>query len=475
MGSKLLALLALSIIPCGATTYNLATAAGGGSDSNNGLTTGTPWLTPNHPVSCGDVIVASASTAYSADNFYIGDWGTVTCSAGNNVAWLQCVTFDACKISSSSHQGMWVDASYWGIQGWEITTTGSASACFFVSPNFGTPVEIHHVIFANDVANGCQQGGLFLGYQTATASVDYVAFVGNIAYNAASGSGSCESGITVFQPIQSDSLPGTHIYVAGNFVWGNFNSNPCNGAAPTDGQGLMLDTPDGSQVGTASPYTAQIVYANNISVGNGGPGMKVFNNSVGSTHAPVYVQHNTIWGNNGDTSEPSTDCGESVLIAALNVQETQNLSSTAAATACDGNTAYAYFVYQGGASDIIYGTVGWSATGTYGGISSSPGFSYGPNNLFGTNPQFANPTVPGAPSCGTATSVPNCMGVVVANFTPTNSAVTGYGYQVPSAVPVYDPFFPQWLCNVNLPAGLVSMGCVQASGSTASMGPGASK
>src|SRR6202043_725660 len=34
-----------------------------------------------------------------------------------------------------------------------------------------------------------------------------------------------------------------------------------------------------------------------------------------------------------------------------------------------------------------------------------------------------------------------------------------YGYQVPSTTSVSDPLFPQWLCNVNLPAGLVTMGC----------------
>jgi hypothetical protein len=51
------------------------------------------------------------------------------------------------------------------------------------------------------------------------------------------------------------------------------------------------------------------------------------------------------------------------------------------------------------------------------------------------------------------------MSTVIANFTPTNAAAMAYGYQVPSSTPVYDPLFPQWLCNVNLPSGLVTMGC----------------
>jgi len=36
-----------------------------GSDSNNGTSAATPWLTPNHSVVCGDVIIAAAA-AWSA-------------------------------------------------------------------------------------------------------------------------------------------------------------------------------------------------------------------------------------------------------------------------------------------------------------------------------------------------------------------------------------------------------------------------
>jgi hypothetical protein len=52
-----------------------------------------------------------------------------------------------------------------------------------------------------------------------------------------------------------------------------------------------------------------------------------------------------------------------------------------------------------------------------------------------------------------------CVASIVAGLTPTNVAAAGYGYQVPGPAPAYDPLFPQWLCNVNLPTGLVTMGC----------------
>jgi hypothetical protein len=51
------------------------------------------------------------------------------------------------------------------------------------------------------------------------------------------------------------------------------------------------------------------------------------------------------------------------------------------------------------------------------------------------------------------------MEALIANFKPLTQGALSYGYQQPSAEQVYDPFFPQWLCGVNLPSGLVTMGC----------------
>jgi hypothetical protein len=464
------------IQPIAGTTYYLATAADGGSDSNNGLSTGSPWLSPKHAVNCGDVILAAASTAYVAQNFQGTNWGTVTCAAGNNVAWLKCVTFDACKIivTDGSTWGMVVTRSYWGVQGWEITITedsGAGPGCFTAAPYYQIYAEVHHIIFANNVVNGCSGGGGFVSDNGGSTSygVDYFAIVGNISYNAANGSTGCYSGIDTYQPRQSDSLPGTHIYIAGNFSWGNFDPNPCSGGAPSDGEGIIIDTPDGTYT-FATPYAAQIVIDNNILVANGGRGFEVYQNSAGSAHAAIYARHNTIWGNNRDPNQDvASGCDESVVSKAFDVQQFFNISATNATTGCGGYPVYAYYVASGDSTDLGYSNVGWSASGTYSGMASSSGFSYGPNNLFGTNPSFVNATTPGAPNCGTAKSVPNCMATVIANFTPTTAAAIPYGYQVPSAKQTYDPLFPQWLCSVtNFPAGLVTMGCLTASASALS-------
>ena len=450
----------------GGTTYYLATAADGGNDSNSGRSADKPWLTPHHPVNCGDVILAEPSDSYASDNFETGKWGTVNCPAGNNVAWLKCATFDTCKITASAGEpGFFVDKSYWGVQGWEVTAPDSTSGwCFGAAPNLGAKLEIHHIVFANNVANGCQHAGFDSFKSTATAGVDYLAIVGNIAYDAARWSKGCGSGIAIYEPIESDSLPGTHIYVAGNFAWGNIDSNPCGGGTPTDGEGIIFDAFDGDQGNLPTPYRAQAVADNNIVVANGGRGLQADYNSVGNgPFASIYFRHNTMWGNNRDLNENSVFCGEMMFYATVTSQATLNLAVTDAANGCGANPIYAYFV---GASptttDVVDQNWGYAASGANHQIIKSAGFSYGAKNIFGLDPRFANPTAPGPPHCGGYSNVPACMAIIIENFTPTNPAAAGYGYQVPSASPVFDPLFPQWLCNVNLPAGLVSMGCQKA-------------
>lgn len=454
-----------TIVPPAGTTYYLATAADGGNDSNSGLSPSAPWLSPKHSVNCGDVILAAPSTAYSASSFATGAWGTVTCPGGNSVAWLKCATFDTCKISSSSLAGMWVDQSYWGVQGWEVTTTAddTQGSCFLAEPGYVARTQIHHIIFANDIANGCG----YTGFQTGnigTAGVDYVAIVGSIAYNAAQGSLTCNNGIDIYQPVQSDSLPGTHIYLAGNFSFGNFDPNPCGGIIPGDGEGIALDTWDGSADGLPSSYAGQGVIDNNILVANGGRGLLAGDNGTGTPpFAQIYLRHNTVWGNNRDLTQAggssSSWCGEVDLLTTENTQAFDNIAVTNAAVGCGAKPVYAFYVIGTSTGDSVYQNWGYAANGNNDAIFDSPGFSYDTTNTFGTNPELTNPVAPQAPSCSNYSNVPACMATVIANFTPTNQAASSYGYQIPGSAPTYDPLFPQWLCNVNLPAGLVTMGC----------------
>ena len=86
---------------------------------------------------------------------------------------------------TSAQSGMAIGTSYWGVQGWEVDGTAISGPCFLAYPMGSTPVTMHHVAFANDIANGC--GGAGFSFNPATqgsptnAGVDYIAVVGSIA------------------------------------------------------------------------------------------------------------------------------------------------------------------------------------------------------------------------------------------------------------------------------------------------------
>ena len=440
------------------TTYYLAA---NGNDANNGLSSQSPWLTPDHPVNCGDTVLAVPGTNYASANFYTGKWGAVSCPAGNNVAWLKCQVFDACKISTSTNQGMWVDSSFWGVTGWEVTTTANDTygACFIAQPNWNHPTTIHHIIFANNVANGCSQAGFTSAPNVAALTgVDYLALVGNIAYNAAQGSTSCGSGISLWEPVASDGAPGTHIYIAGNFSYANLDPSWCDNRSATDGEGIILDSFDGAQTQGIPPYSGQTVVTNNIMVGNGGAGLEISNQTNTSTGA-IFLTQNTTWGDLTDPNQAWIGCSELHILFASDVYGYGNIFSTNTATACSGHAIYGLGVANIDATDVINNTLFYGYGGNVIFTWASPGFGVNSSNLVGVSPAFLNPSVPGAPACSGTANVPACMAGLVNSFYPQTSAAKLLGYHPPSATPVNDPLFPQWLCTAGLPSGLVTMGC----------------
>ncbi len=417
-----------------------------GSDAAAG-TSAAPWATPNHAMNCGDIVLASPGTYPQ-----IKVNATVTCKAGNNVAWVQCSNFDACKINVTSgtqySTGIQVSSSYWGFQGWEVHTISTAGACYFVYP--ATPsLSIHHVVFANNIANGCGQGG-FTASNDGAAGVDYFAVVGNIVYSATQGSSLCTSGINVFKPVALDSLPGTHIYLAGNFSFNNVEPKRCNGTPPTDGQGINLDM--------ISPYDEQIVIDNNIAAYNGGNGIKVYS----SAKSHIYVRHNTTYGNETGGVDGAV-CSEIGLQSTALAEVFKNLSATSTATACSAMVAdYVFGVISPATGNLFYRNYGYSAASSNS-SSYSAVFSFRLSNLFSSFPWSIAPADPEAPNCSAFSGVPACMASVVATFKPTVTGAQAYGYQTPGTASLYDPLFPRWLCNVNLPAGLITRGCLAGS------------
>jgi len=384
------------------------------------------------------------STAYSSAHFNSGNWGTVGCSAGNNVAWLKCETFDGCKVLAHGTPGFYVDKSYWGIQGFEVNATdGTAGACFSAAPAAINPTShVHHIVFANNVANGCQKGGFSL-YDNKDYSVDYVAIVGNIAYNAALATDNCYSGISVYQPMNTDWNAGTHIYVAGNLSYGNFDGT-CNGGNPNGGDGLIFDTFDKTQgwydlsgvhhnFSYPWPYNGQTLAENNIFVGNAAHGLEVQNNAGTGPNALIILRNNTVAENALANNEVTTLCADGDINVGYNIHAYFNVFASTETYACGNNFRYGFDTSLGNGTDWVYsnllsGTLYFLNAASWG---SGP-FQFDSNNIYHTNVYSSPPAIPGAPNnCSLFGSVPACianMGVIK-NFSQTVAGAGQWGYQ----------------------------------------------
>ena len=247
--------------------------------------------------------------------------------------------------------------------------------------------------------------------------------------------------------------------------------NPCAGNKPTDGEGYNFDTFDMSQSG-GKPYTQQGVIENYIEFLNGGYGIEVENNASGSTHAPIYIIHNTSYGDRRDMSQQyCSGNGDLHLYRALNVTAKYNLIYSGYASDCANDAFYAFAIGSGNGTDTFDYNYASGVNGHNTFINSSNGFSLGTHNTIGSNPSFANPVNPGPPECGGYASVPACMAQVISDYTPTVAAARSYGYQPVSLTNTPDPLYPQWLCNVTLPAGLVTPGCQSGTTSIAPAAP----
>jgi hypothetical protein len=451
-----------------ATSYFMSAS---GSDSNNGTSSGTPWLTPNHAgLNCGDTISAASGT-YTT--FIISSQPTCT---RHDAVWIICAAFDTCKISGSESQGgIVVEASNWAVTGWEITTPSGSSdqnaSCFNAQPGISFP--IHDIYFINDIANGCMGGGFATG-----SGVDYYVTIADIAYNAAQGDTYCYSGFSVYMPIQSDTLPGTHIYAAQLFSWDNLEPNTCNSGTSTDGEGIIYDTFNGTQ-GSNPPYTQQAVITNTLTTYNGAGG--VYEGGSGNSNAHIYIVNNTSAFNFINTNQNPATCGMIEVVGYpttspsnmdkfTEVYRNLAVSEYATSQGCNNQNQYAYSFGNVDGTSAFYNNIGYNPGGNNVALLGTTSGFVQLNNTYGVNPVFANPgtnnSLPPAPSCGSFANVIACMATMVANFTPTNTTVlqSGYGYQPPSTAVIYDPLFPQFLCNnPNMPTGLVTMGCLTGS------------
>ncbi len=314
-------------------TYYLNTAGGGGSDSNNGLTSGAPWLSLNHSVHCGDVISMAASTSYSASTLgSSGTSGTTTCPGNDNLAYLKCAsTLTACKVSGGTN-GIWITSNYWGLIGVDVKRQGNS--CIKTSPVYppGTGATVHHFAVVNSIVAGCAGSGIKTGPAAGSGNGnDYEIILGVISYNNTSANGPCFSGVSMAGDTTFDTNAGTHRYVSYLYGWHNINGATCNGSNATDGECFIFDRPD------IGPVTTAIVVEHTLCIGNGSFGIEVFALTNPAGTVPVLIRNNTDTGNMSDPSHTGTS-NRGILVQGgstgtyVNATLTANLTSSYSVT-----------------------------------------------------------------------------------------------------------------------------------------------
>lgn len=445
-------------------TYYIATT---GNDANNGTSAGTPWLTPNHAVVCGDVIIA-APGAYAASGF--PTFGAVsTCPStsggidGTGGIYLAAIVCNGTDLSLASGCSItytgagWatdVKASNWAIE--DFTITGASGKGAFSAD--GAASTIHHVAFVNDVAYNVMQGFTALDNGSShdvpgATGFDYVAFVGDIAQNAEQNT-VCTAAMPMAGPATIDSNSGTHFLWYGNFAW-NQGNNGCG----SDIEDFMMDTPD------AHGVTNDVAFINNVGWSAYRFGMQLFMqnfNSIAGLHE--YVETNTLFNNNlvngggnGELNIQMNNSGAPVILAINNIaQSTQSTECGALVGGSNGASGTLASITTGttGNENFFFNSNGGSNTCAFN------TFSFGTHN-FTVTPSFTNTTDllnnrTGAPTLTGFATTTAAMGYnvttatlttpsVISDLTPTASNTSGKGYQLPSANCAANALFPTWL------------------------------
>lgn len=429
-------------------TYFISTS---GSDANNGLSSGAPWLSINHAINCGDFIKMASGT-YSASNF--GTAGTVTCAGNDNVAWLEGAANFA-SLWNGGTNAVSIRSNYWGVQG--VLAENQTNSCIKLSQAPGG-ATVHHLAVADSIEVGCAGSGIQTGQNSGTGNGnDYWTIIGNLAEGDSTASGPCFSGISAAGESNSDSSAGTHRYLALNIAWSNVNGANCNGTNnTTDGEGFILDRPDINSV------TGTLVAESNLFLGNGSSAVEIFdlsNPSVGGTVMTVNYRWNTSYGDYTDPHHSGsqnwginlngTPNGTSLVV---NVQH--NISYEPTAKTGTGNNIYALGDKQlapnATSSPPSVVDANWIAgnssnqnainfgTGSSGNLIACNDGTFVPNTATSnstlcdgttatTNPSFVSATIPGAPSCGSSADTIACMSTTIANFKPTASGASALG------------------------------------------------
>jgi hypothetical protein len=461
------------------TALNIRYMSPTGSDSANGLTPGTAWASPNHPMHCGDVIIAAPGT-YTATSFDGGvvsncpsTAGGINGTGGVYFAIVLCggPSVGSCVLNSAgegSTTGWDFTRSNWAVEGW-LTSVPAGSAYGGDACASGTTV-VHHIAFVNVITansnRGFETAECALNHNVPGNGIDYFAVVGSIAQNS-NNDQIALAAVDVVGPANFDTTPGVHVFIGGNFVFANLQ----NRGAASDGEGIMFDTWD------AHGYVGTGVIEQNVVYQSAWTGLQVFSQSYNLSAPSIKIFNNTFFSNNAGVSYAVGTSGEINLQLdggfPWHIDVYNNISKTNYTTV-NGGAVYAILTGgTGGVGSSVVTTGGSGLQNIFKGLRSDcAGFVCDPGNNVvayngfgvGTNtyidPLFKNTADllanhQGAPNCTGFETTTACMGwnqatrtvtplSVIDDLTATAAGAAGKGYYPPGPCTA-DPFYPTWL------------------------------
>lgn len=169
--------------------------------------------------------------------------------------------------------------SYVEITGFDLTSPSSVGIYL---GNCSVAPCGHHVKIYGNYIHGCAAGGI------SSTHSDYVTIENNIVTNNAFLNTNSSSGISLWQLVSSDSLPGFHNVIRGNKIFGNDNKY----VGGSDGNGIIIDDSQNTQGGSSfGAYKFKTLVESNLVYNNGGAGIHVFHSDY------VTIQSNQVFAN----------------------------------------------------------------------------------------------------------------------------------------------------------------------------------
>jgi hypothetical protein len=463
------------------------------SDSNSGKSARQPWCQDRlgdgvTAFKCGDVVVAArgeygpiaisnaATACPSKDKGVDGHGGIYT-------ATILCAgKLGSCRSTGAGLYGAIVNVSvsHWALEGWFATSvlSGASGMRGFMTTTVASQTDrVGYVAFINDIAVHTQQGfgtdDAALNHDVPGNGLDEWAVVGSIAQDS-NADPICLAAVDNVAPANYDHLPGTHIFVAGNFVYNN--QNPA--CVLSDGEGIMFDTWDDHG------YNGVGVIENNISFANAFAGLQVFMQSFNASSPTITIAKNTFYDNIACPSFPVSSAGDINIQLdggfAWTIDVHRNVSQAPNALAGCGrdNPGEVYAMSSGGKNgpdrikialggqgheNVFSGVAGICLPGAVcdkgNDEAAFDGFRLGKNMY--DDPKFHNVSDLlsnrlGAPDCSRFSDVASCMGwrfgakqaapdTVIGDLTADAQVAAGKGFQPPGACVSSDTLYPVWL------------------------------